>query len=84
MTLFLAEQIALLQIARTLVAVLDEIVEDITEDPNQIINDGMNNNDIAGVMWAQICKEHYNSILVYTGMVQYSVGFWASLKSGCV
>ena len=50
MTLFLAEQIALLQIARTLVAVLDEIVEDITEDPNQIINDGMNNNDIAGVM----------------------------------
>ena len=50
MTLFIAKQITLLQIARTLVAVLDEIVEDITEDPNQIINDGTNNNDITGVM----------------------------------
>ena len=49
-TLFIPEQIALLQIARTLVAVLDEIVEDITEVPNQVINDGMNNNDITGVM----------------------------------
>ena len=49
-TLFIPEQIALLQITRTLVAVLDEIVEDITEVPNQVINDGMNNNDITGVM----------------------------------